>query len=159
MNINKVLIQHDHLVKRAATKFPLQEREDIAQEIRIWLFGALENYEDVKDKYPLTTYIRNQIGFCLRRLYFDVKVQERFERSHLPYFDQGVHHDEYDRTQDIVREIVSMLTPKDQVVLFSLIYDTKKRNYKQLSALMRLEYASFRNSVGKIKKITKKAIK
>lgn len=159
MDINKVLIEHDYLVKRAAAKFPISEREDAAQEIRIWLYGALEDYDQFKESYPIINYVKNHIGFCLKRLYYDIKVQEKFEREHLPYPTQIGKHDNRDNYDELIRSVIVQLTPKDQVVFFSLLHDTKGRKYRKLAEIVRMEYSAYRNSVIKIKKITKNTIK
>lgn len=156
--INTILKQYDYLVKSASNQFPIEQREDTAQDIRIWLYGALQEYADYEENYPLVKYIRNQIGFCLRRLYFDVKEQEKFERQLLCFHtisDFTGKWDIEDYFDDLVSHFSSTLSPKDQTIFFSLLHNTGGKTYKEISEILNIDYSAYRASVAKMKKMIK----
>lgn len=160
LDINAILKDYDPLIKKAASTFPESEREDSAQEIRIWLFHKLKNdYEKNKLNYPLFIYIRNQIGFCLKRLYYDVRRQEGFERELISFTMPRGKWDNIDRFDLLVDTILKQLSSFDCIIFYALLYNSKGHTYKKLSEAIHIDYMKFRGSVLRIRSLVKKIAK
>ena len=158
-DINQVIKDYELLIQKAAASFPESEREDSAQEIRIWLWYKLKEYEKYKKDYPLFIYIRNQIGFCLRRLYHDVRRQEKFERDLIPFARPGGRWDTIDRFDLLIDTILKQLDQFDRTIFYALLYNSKAYTYKKLSEALKIDYMKFRGSVLRIRNLVKKIAK
>lgn len=159
IDINQILKDYDTLIKKASFNFPESEREDAAQEIRIWLFEKLKEYHKYEDFYPLFVYIKNNIGFCLKRLYHDVKKQEKFERSLVPCIDNSGKWDNIDTFDPLVDYILEKLSKFDRVVFYALLYNPKAYTYKKLCETLNIDYMKFRGALLRIRALVKKIAK
>lgn len=186
-DINEVLKNYDHLIRKAAEKFPIEDQEDAAQEIRIWLFGALEDYEDYAEEYAIYSFVRNHIGFCLRRLFYDVKMQDRFERGEVvpesrEKDEQGRYisksyqiirseEDEINSCLDylhaqqdqkrfnyLLDQILQKLNPREDSVFFAMLFNHSNLKYRDLAKKINMEYNSFRNTVIRVQKAVKSVL-
>jgi len=161
-NYNRVLKDYEPLIMSYANRIN-KDIEDMAQEIRIYVFENLSRFDP--NKASLSWYIPMIIKTSYRKLVFQKKNQQIFEEEFFEIRDEVVcveEEDSYDITLFKILEKLHKVTGVNRYSLISvfwaLVYNNDDKNYSQLSEKMKAEYTSFLKYTDIIKKVTREVI-
>ena len=158
VDINTVLKKYDHLIVTFAKKADFDNYEDIAQDMRIYIFNHFDNYDPLKS--PLDFYMKIMIKTSYRKAIYDKKRQEIFEGtfSKLGFNDYGKL--DFDTYDVCMSKIIEHLHNESQkIVFYAILYDTSRKKFIRIAEHIRMPYPTFMNHLKKIRVIVQEVMK
>lgn len=155
---NDTIKKYDGLIRKKAHSISHSYAEDIAQDIRIFLYKYLQRYDG---SIELDLFVKKFISIAHKRMIFDVKKQEQFERSIVVQIDDNwdsieIQHDNFD---ELVEKISSKLSLKGKIVFYAILSSREGTSYKAISKLLMINYDTFQAHLHKIRGITLEILK
>jgi len=157
-----VFKKYDYFVLYEVSKLvnDYDERQDLAQSVRLFLFYRLKKYND---KTPLDFFVKNTIHFAILKCLYEIKNQQRFEDSFLTFDErlssghivkqQPVNVMTEEKLHILLKKILPRLSMKHKIVFYSIFYNFEKKTYKELSEMIGVKYGTFLLRTNKIKKV------
>ena len=156
-NYNRLLLHYDRSIVFFAKKIGLQDCDDCAQEIRIYIYNHLDRFDPTKSS--LNYYINLVILTAYRKVIFDRKKQQIFEdglgsiTNDIPSIETA------DYYNDIISKIILNLKDEVSVVIFyAILYNKGEKNYSQIANFLNMKYPLFLSYVRKIKEVIREII-
>jgi len=150
----KVLKEYDYIIKRRVFSLSqdYDERKDLEQEVRFFLYNRLKAYE--KDK-PLDFFIKDTIKHGILKVIYKTN-QNKFENSfHSLEEVELSDFTNIDESEKLIEKITNKLCFRHKLIFYSLIYNIDNKNYKELSDILHMKYCTFLGGLRKIRLVAK----
>ena len=158
-NYNKILSDYNFYIEKYAKRIAKDRFEDYSQEIKIFVFQHLIDYNI--EKASLLYYIKMLIKTKYRRLIYDKKQQETFEDSFISMFENKTEIKDISYNYDkFVSTIVTNLKTQNQISIFyAILYNVNRHSYREISKFLNMSYSSFINNLKFVKIVILKVAK